>query len=464
MTRWLHPIRLLGLAWLIICTTYAQGPPVKHRILIVLDASGSMGELWGNQSKYQIALQVLARVIDSVQRVHPNVEFGLRLLGHQSPRAQRNCQDTRLELPFGQHPPSAILALAQRYQPQGWTPIAYALQQAMKDFQEAPTSTDQPTLNGIILITDGKETCEGDPCTIVQELFRRRISIKPFIVGMGVKDTFLRKHYRCMEGYYSANHRGAVARAIQASVERILNRTTFQLFLLNAQGKPHETNIAFTLVDHETGKPIASYVHRLGKNHLPDTLEIDPRGVYDLILHTTPPLRKTSIVFSAGKHNIISMSCLLATVQFQMPIARPDQYQVLVRNAQGQPVYLAHVGHQFRLVAGTYTFEVLTTPVLTYRDVHLYGGTTRTFRLPPPIPITLSAQTEDLLIAIYDITTPNKVQNLGQWHLKRHTSRTLRLLPGTYLILYRPIHAFSMETSQYRILRLTPGKTYTLQL
>ncbi len=445
-----------------ICIAIAQvsGPFIKYRILIILDASGSMGEKWGGKSKYQIALETLARVIDSVQRENPRVEFGLRLLGHQYPREDHNCQDTRLELPFGRHDKNQILALATRYKPKGWTPLAYALQKAAQDFRSAGANNN--VLNSIILITDGIETCGGDVCRVIQELYEQRITIKPFVIGMGAEEK-QRKYYECAEAYYPANNRQKLEQVLHVAIKRSVNQTTFQLFLLDARGKPTVTNVAFSLIDSKTGKPLYSYVHRLSASGMPDTLKIDPRGVYDLVVHTTPLLWKKRITFSPGKHNIISLPCPLATVTFRMPYENSTRYPIIVRDSRnGDIVYMSNVGVTFKLLAGKYDFEVLTTPVIRYNDVRLYAGSNKTFNLPAPGKAYLSSS-QDYISALFGVINGNQYEHVLTWRAAARSVKALELLPGEYILVYRPVNALEAEASLIKRFRVLPKQTVTIR-
>ncbi len=74
--------------------------PSKTRILLLLDASGSMNESWNGQQKYEVAKEVIYETIDSLQKAQPEVELALRVFGHQSAKYLHDCKDSKLEVPF----------------------------------------------------------------------------------------------------------------------------------------------------------------------------------------------------------------------------------------------------------------------------------------------------------------------------------------------------------------------------
>ena len=143
-------------------STYAQKKkaPKTTRILFLLDGSGSMMAKWEGQHRIDVARDILSDLIDSLATVR-NLEVGLRVYGHQFHRKFRNCTDSKLEVGFAPRNHEIIKQKLAALTPQGTTPIAYSLEQATKDFPN-----DKNTRNVIIMITDGIESCNGDPCAI----------------------------------------------------------------------------------------------------------------------------------------------------------------------------------------------------------------------------------------------------------------------------------------------------------
>ena len=77
-------MRKLLIAILFLSTSllaYSQEPPLN--ILFVVDASSSMLINWGKEDKWTIAGNSLLELADSLLRQHDNLQFGLRVYGHQ---------------------------------------------------------------------------------------------------------------------------------------------------------------------------------------------------------------------------------------------------------------------------------------------------------------------------------------------------------------------------------------------
>lgn len=158
-----------------------QALPEKTRILFVLDGSGSMNADWGEKkSRMDVAKEILTRLVDSL-RVNPKLELALRIYGHRYSRQSNNCTDSQLEVPFSINNHNAIINEIKDITPRGVTPITYSLLQAAHDF---PSNAGYRNI--LILITDGVESCGGDPCQASIELQKKGVFLRPFIIGLGV--------------------------------------------------------------------------------------------------------------------------------------------------------------------------------------------------------------------------------------------------------------------------------------
>ncbi len=140
-------------------------------VLLILDASGSMNAKLPNK---ETRIAVAQRAIKGVAGFVPaQAQLSLRMYGAQSAARQKNCQDTHLAVPFGPAAASSasITAAVDGAKAQGYTPIAYSLQQAANDF---PTDAKERV---IVLVSDGKETCKGDPAVAAKSLAAKGITV-----------------------------------------------------------------------------------------------------------------------------------------------------------------------------------------------------------------------------------------------------------------------------------------------
>ena len=157
-----------------------QDLPSKTRILFLLDGSGSMLASWESTNRISIAKELLASLVDSL-RVNQDLQLALRVYGHRYSRQAQNCRDSHLEIPFSPGNHAQIIQRLTTIEPKGTTPIAYSLEQAANDFPDATGYR-----NIIIMITDGIESCDGDPCQVSLALQRNGVFLRPFIIGVGL--------------------------------------------------------------------------------------------------------------------------------------------------------------------------------------------------------------------------------------------------------------------------------------
>lgn len=151
-------------------------------IEIILDASASMTATVAGGVKFDVARQAIGQLL---QLLPPTYNVGLRVYGHRYPSEDtvRSCQDTELLVRLTPLTPESRTAINQRLTtivPKGMTPIAYVLEQAANDFATAMGK------NIIILVSDGEETCGGDPLSKADWIAGLGIGLKVYVVGFDV--------------------------------------------------------------------------------------------------------------------------------------------------------------------------------------------------------------------------------------------------------------------------------------
>jgi Mg-chelatase subunit ChlD len=141
---------------------------------IVVDASRSMWGRMGGEPKMVVAKQIL----EDVSYWFPeDLDLALRAYGSTSASDNSDCADSTLLVPFGEENREPIRRAIAGLRPLGQTPIAYALNEAARDF--GPLQNDR----AIVLVTDGIESCGGDPVEAAREL--RALGITVHLIGFG---------------------------------------------------------------------------------------------------------------------------------------------------------------------------------------------------------------------------------------------------------------------------------------
>lgn len=439
-------------------TTNQIYKPNINRVLFVLDGSGSMKQKWGEKTKYESAKDLLVKIIDSVERKNPNVEFAVRVFGYQFPNDLKNCKDSKLLVPFGKNNASKIQAALKSIQPQGMSPIAYSISMGAKDFP-----VDDKSLNSLILITDGEENCEGDPCKASQDLVDKRITLKPFIVGLGVDSVSYRK-FNCVGTFFDTKDETSFYNTVGVIIRQTLNTTTAQVNLLDLNGEPTVTNIPFTLYDHHTGKVEYNFVHAMNEKGNPDTLFLDPVGIYDFELHTTPSIRKNNIELTPGKHNIIAIDVPAGdlTVECIAASIANNDAQAIVRSKSNlkEIINVQDLNGQSKYLRGNYELEILTIPP---SNTNMMLGAFVDNKTGIPNYGTLYLTSSEAITASIFIEENGMLKKVDQFDASNKTA-TRKLQPGEYLIVYISNSSRDSESTRNQRFKVEEGRTVVLNL
>ena len=170
---------------------------IQPRILFLVDGSSSMLETWQtNQIRFKVAGKIIDQIVDSIYKVNPNVEFGLRVYGHQHTAQENNCFDTKLEVPFGKSNATQLYLRMASLKPLGVSPIAYSLKEAAENDLINTNNYNY----SLILITDGGESCNGNICEVVKLLLEKKIKFQPYIISL-INYQPLEQQYACLGSY-----------------------------------------------------------------------------------------------------------------------------------------------------------------------------------------------------------------------------------------------------------------------
>lgn len=402
----------------------------KSRILFVFDASQSMYGTWESDRKINIARRYLIDIIDSLEQMD-NIQMALRVYGHQSPVPPQDCNDTKLEVPFGANNAGQIRQKLRYLIPRGTTPIANSLELAANDFPPCDKCR-----NIIILITDGIEACDGDPCQVSLNLQKKGIVLKPFVIGIGIDPNF-EKTFECVGHFYNTPNEEKFHEVLGVVISRALNSTTAQVNLIDNKGMPSETDVNMTFFDHISGKVKYNFVHTINYMGNPDTLIIDPLINYDIVVHSIPAVKKEGIQLAEGKHNMIGINAPQGFLSISCPGS--NQYKdldaIVRQKGSSQTLNLQKNGTSEKYLVGYYDIEILSIPRVIVEKVKVEQSVTTTIEIPRPGIANFSLASSGFG-SIYTETadTLKWVYNLDQ----SLTQQNIIMQPGNYRVVYRP--------------------------
>lgn len=136
-----------------------EGQVKPKNIVIIFDSSGSMGEVVNGAAKILAAKNAVKKFTPTIPG---DVSLAFIVYGHKGNNSAAgkavSCAGVETLYPLGPVNQNSLILAVDGFQPTGWTPLATAISTA-KDI----LANHKNDNNQVILLTDGQETCEGDP-------------------------------------------------------------------------------------------------------------------------------------------------------------------------------------------------------------------------------------------------------------------------------------------------------------
>jgi hypothetical protein len=144
--------------------------------MLVLDASGSMWGQIDGRTKIELARDAVAGLLEDWQ---PGMSLGLMAYGH---RRKGDCADIEVLREADGFNAAALRAQVNALSPKGMTPITASVREAAARlrFEERKAT--------VILVSDGEETCNADPCALGRELEELGVDFTAHVVGFDIQD------------------------------------------------------------------------------------------------------------------------------------------------------------------------------------------------------------------------------------------------------------------------------------
>lgn len=417
-----------------------------------------MNSDWGDgQTRFEAAKEILAKNVSQLRNVE-NLEIALRVYGHQSPitATYQDCNDTKLEVPFGKSNHDQILTRMRTIKAKGTTPIAMTLQASAEDFP------DKNAKNVIILITDGLEACPMDPCAVAMELKKKDINVTPFVIGLGMDLSYLEK-FRCIGSYSDAETKQSFEKVLNNILTKVLLNTTVQINLNDSYGAPTETDVTMFLYEAGTTNLRYTFTHTIDRFGNPDTLILDPELKYDLVVNTLPRREKKNISLIKNKHNTIVVDAPQGYIETRfINASRPYMIETrIMENGKNNTLNAQKVGEKDKYICGYYDVEIFTVPRI-YATVNVNQSSTSYIDIKAPGYLKFSsgnAITAQIFMR-NDDGTWDWVINLEDGS----RTGTIMIQPGEYRVIYRQKNQKRSEYTITKDFRINSNKATSIQL
>lgn len=414
---------------------------------------------WQTGEKIKVAQRLMTKMLDSLQSLDSrNFQIALRVYGHQRPVPPQDCNDTKLEVPFDDDNFNKVKRVIRGLRPKGTTPIARSLLRSAHDFPECDNCR-----NIIILITDGVESCDEDPCAASRYLQKKGITLKPFVIGIGL-DVNFKNTFECVGNYFDAADEKTFQKVLGVVISQALNNTTAQISLLDGNHNPTETDLAITFYNRTSGLVNKQFIHTLNNYGNPDTIFMDPLVTYDITVHSIPEVKKDSVRIAASAHNTIGIDLPRGILDLKISAsgrAKYDVLQTIIRKpGDEKTLHIQEFNTEQKYIAGTYTIEILSLPRYI-QNIQIDPSKTTSISIPPPGILNISSSSAGYgSLMMLEGTEWKWILDLSS-----ETNRqSITMQPGHYRAVFRSKTSKNTEYSTTQKFSINSGTTTIVKL
>ncbi len=455
-------------------TLTAANQPSSDQILI-LDASGSMwGQIDGTH-KIEIAREVMGRPI---QKLPGESQVGLVAYGH---RRKGDCSDIETLTVVAPINKAALTKTINDLNPKGKTPITDSVKQAIGLVRGSEQAAN------IILVSDGLETCGGDPCKAVSDAKAAGVNFVMHVVGFGIEAGENVSSLECAAQaggglYFDAKNADELSAALEQAVEKP-PLVTGGYLSIKAVANGELSDVAIHVWDRATGEDVGGGRTYRSEETNPRKLLL-PAGRYKATIKTLEfkgeTVRKLDdIVIVEGE-----------TVEHTFDYSSGQISIKAVRNGQlsDASVTITRVGERESVASGrTYTSDTHNPSVytvtpgrydVTVTPLEFKGATNQVFKNIEVIAgeshqelVDFSSGTASIKVLINDelgdatvnIARQEDDKSVGggrTYTTARTNPHHSELAPGRYKITVSPVSFSGAEKKVFENIEIIAGKTH----
>ncbi|MCA1061576.1 VWA domain-containing protein [Rossellomorea aquimaris] len=218
----------------------------KVNVAFLIDSSGSMKAKVDGESKMSLTKESLARLAEELP---DSVNVSLIAFGHKGTGSdadkEMSCKAVESFYPLQPYDVSAFSDSLNKFDPKGWTPLASSIELAN---EQLSSQSDENTENFIYVVSDGIETCDGNPVAAAQKVKEDNTNVKINIIGFDVDteaDEQLKRVAETGGGEYSSVKTKQQLSEIENVWKEAINKNTWRWWAVN-----RFSDNVWTTVDH----------------------------------------------------------------------------------------------------------------------------------------------------------------------------------------------------------------------
>lgn len=239
---------------------------VPPKVEIIIDSSGSMGQVLSeNKTKMYYLKKIVGNYMKDQWKKKGN--FGMRVYGAKD---RKSCDDTEITIPFNSANLGKIEKAVENLSPLGMTPLHKSLLSSFDDLK----SYQGP--KRVVIVTDGEDTCGGDPCKTSEELRKKALDIKFYVVALGFKgQSDALKKIKCIGDTHMADDQQQFQDAMSQVSAKLGSKDNLQVISPN----PDSTVYLYKVEDGKTNLVRTFYAS--------SSVQVPP-GDYEAVVGLTP--------------------------------------------------------------------------------------------------------------------------------------------------------------------------------
>ncbi len=194
--------------------TSTPAPPLRFNTASILDASGSMLANLGGRPRLAVAQDAVGGL---ASKLPAGMNTSLWVYGHRVEQANKDasCRDIEQVIKLGPVDAARLNSAAHSFAAKGYTPITESLRQAAASLPIGASERNQ-----VVLVSDGEETCAGDPCALAAQLAASDVKLVIHTIGLAV-DNVTRAQLQCIARVSNGTYRDATnAGELSAALEQ----------------------------------------------------------------------------------------------------------------------------------------------------------------------------------------------------------------------------------------------------
>jgi Ca-activated chloride channel family protein len=446
--------------------------PSPNDLLLILDASGSMWGRNGGEEKIVIARRVLK---DLATRLPDGSDVGLIAYGH---RREADCADIETIVPLGPLDRADLVSKVEKLNPKGKTPITQSIEQAVASLKGRQDSAT------IVLLSDGIETCSGDPCAAVSAARKAGANFLLHVIGFDLsKENVASLECTAQAGgglYFDAKNADELAAALQQAVEATEQSADSSVSVKALQnGQLVDATVVVT--DAATGKDAGSGRTYTAATTNPRVLPL-PAGTYNVVVRAVSiqgDVRQNFDGLVLKKGETIEKVADFSTGELSVLVTRNGELSdatVVVfepgtrKQAAGGRTYRAATSNPkiVSLAAGTYdvavgSVEMANPATQRFEGVVIKPGERVELKHDYPsgtlsIGAKNGAELVDAVVTVFRAGGPGQVAAGRTYAAATSNPKAFELAPGTYRVVVAPVRLAGKAKRELQ-LEVAAGKT-----